>query len=100
MEINKVFVSSLLQTEVEVESENKEDALERVEKSLEDLGLLNEEAVWTQCTTSKLLKEDLEIIKILEESANLETAKKKIIDVINRETGEKYGSESKRCIFS
>lgn len=45
MEINKIFVSSLLQTEVEVESENKEDALERVEKSLEDLGLLNEEEI-------------------------------------------------------
>lgn len=42
MEINKIFVSSLLQKEVEVESENKEDALEMVEKSLEDLGLLNE----------------------------------------------------------
>lgn len=92
METNKVFVSSLLQTEVEIESENKEDALERVEKSLEDLGLLNEEAVLTQCTTSKLLKEDLEIIQILEESKDIETACKKIIEVINRETGENYES--------
>lgn len=96
MDRYKVIVSTLIQNEYEVEAESQEEAYQYIR----DKEYVYEEAKYTQYTNSYLLKEDLEIIKILEESASLETAKKKIIDVINRETGEKYGSKSKRCIFS
>lgn len=93
MDRYKVIVSTLIQNEYEVEAESQEKAYQYIQEN----EYVYEEAKYTQYTNSYLLKEDLEIIKILEESANLETAKKKIIDVINRETGEKYESPRTLC---
>lgn len=92
MKTFNVYVSYLVQTKIEVVSEDENAALKHVEESLNDFGVFDENAIWTQCTTSKILKKDLEIIQILEESKNLEVAKRKIIEVINRETGENYES--------
>lgn len=88
MERNTVIVSTLIQNECSTESEQFDEAVREVK----ELFCEYEEAKWTQYTNSYLLKQDLEIIQILEESSDLETAKKKIIDVINRETGENYES--------
>lgn len=88
MKKNTVIVSTLIQNEFSTEYEQFDEAVREVKESFCEY----EEAKWTQYTNSYLLKQDLEIIQILEESSDLETAKKKIIEVINRETGENYES--------